>query len=89
MMRPFHWLVPGIIMGGEKKKSEKARIRKGLHVITGTPGRLTDHMSSTGTICVRVGGRVGGWVGGWVGGGWYIYTYCKGLHVVTCTPGTI
>jgi len=53
MLRPFHWLVPGIIMGGEKKKSEKARIRKGLHVITGTPGRLTDHMSSTECLNVH------------------------------------
>ena len=54
LLRPFHWLVPGILMGGEKKKSEKARIRKGLHVITGTPGRLTDHMSSTEVCCLSL-----------------------------------
>ena len=53
LLRPFHWLVPGLLMGGEKKKSEKARIRKGLHVITGTPGRLTDHMSSTECLNVE------------------------------------
>ena len=53
LLRPFHWLVPGILMGGEKKKSEKARIRKGLHVITATPGRLTDHMSSTECLNVH------------------------------------
>lgn len=27
---PFHWIVPGNVMGGMKKKSEKARLRKGL-----------------------------------------------------------
>ena len=47
LMRPFHWLVAGLLIGGEKKKSEKARIRKGLSVVVGTVGRLADHMSST------------------------------------------
>jgi len=27
-------------MGGEKKKSEKARLRKGVNILIGTPGRL-------------------------------------------------
>lgn len=34
-------------MGGEKKKSEKARIRKGMNILISTPGRLLDHLSST------------------------------------------
>lgn len=34
-------------MGGEKKKAEKARLRKGLSVVVGTPGRLSDHVSTT------------------------------------------
>lgn len=41
------WVVPGVLMGGEKKKSEKARLRKGLTIVVGTPGRLTDHLEHT------------------------------------------
>lgn len=41
------WIVPGVLMGGEKKKSEKARIRKGLIIVVGTPGRLIDHLERT------------------------------------------
>jgi ATP-dependent RNA helicase DDX31/DBP7 len=29
LIKPCVWIVPGIIIGGEKKKSEKARLRKG------------------------------------------------------------
>lgn len=32
------WIVGGSITGGEKKKSEKARLRKGVTVLVGTPG---------------------------------------------------
>ncbi|TPX33013.1 hypothetical protein SmJEL517_g04003 [Synchytrium microbalum] len=42
-----HWMVPGILAGGEKKKSEKARLRKGIHVLVATPGRLLDHLRTT------------------------------------------
>ena len=31
-------IVPGMLMGGEKKKSEKARLRKGVNILIGTPG---------------------------------------------------
>ena len=41
------WLVPGCIIGGEKKKSEKARLRKGITVLVCTPGRLLDHLRTT------------------------------------------
>lgn len=40
-------IVPGIVIGGEKKKSEKARIRKGVNILVSTPGRLLDHLNST------------------------------------------
>jgi len=40
-------LVGGSIVGGEKKKSEKARLRKGVVILVATPGRLLDHMRST------------------------------------------
>lgn len=42
-----HWLVPGIVIGGEKKKSEKARLRKGVNILVATPGRLVDHIEHT------------------------------------------
>lgn len=35
-----HWIVPGIVVGGEKKKSEKARIRKGINILISTPVSL-------------------------------------------------
>lgn len=41
------WIVPSCIIGGEKRKSEKARIRKGVNILVGTPGRLTDHLLHT------------------------------------------
>jgi ATP-dependent RNA helicase DDX31/DBP7 len=40
-------IVGGSISGGEKKKSEKARLRKGVVVLVGTPGRLLDHVRTT------------------------------------------
>lgn len=40
-------IVGGSISGGEKKKSEKARLRKGVGVLVSTPGRLLDHVRST------------------------------------------
>eukprot|EP00117_Sycon_ciliatum_P030504 scpid34430/ scgid4741/ Probable ATP-dependent RNA helicase DDX31; DEAD box protein 31; Helicain len=44
------WVVPGCITGGEKKKAEKARIRKGLNIIVATPGRLLDHIQNTNSF---------------------------------------
>jgi ATP-dependent RNA helicase DDX31/DBP7 len=35
-----HWIVPGIVIGGDKKKSEKSRLRKGSTVLISTPGNL-------------------------------------------------
>ena len=47
ILKPFTWVVASYLMGGEKKKSEKARIRKGVNILVSTPGRLLDHLSST------------------------------------------
>ena len=41
------WIIGGSITGGEKKKSEKARLRKGVSVLVATPGRLLDHLRTT------------------------------------------
>ena len=47
-----HWVVSGIVTGGEKKKSEKARLRKGLNILIATPGRLADHLDHTEVLDV-------------------------------------
>jgi len=43
----FSWIVPGYLGGGENRKSEKSRLRKGLSVVISTPGRLLDHLNKT------------------------------------------
>lgn len=52
LLRCAHWLVPGIVIGGEKKQSEKARLRKGVNILVATPGRLVDHLSHTEALDV-------------------------------------
>lgn len=47
LARPFPWLVTCSLMGGERRKAEKARLRKGTALVVSTPGRLTDHLGST------------------------------------------
>lgn len=41
------WIISGVIVGGDKRKAEKARLRKGLHLLVATPGRLLDHLENT------------------------------------------
>lgn len=50
LVKPFTWLVPGYLSGGEKRKSEKARLRNGINVLVGTPGRLCDHLLHTDAL---------------------------------------
>ncbi len=40
-------LVSGSLIGGEDIKSEKERIRKGLSIVVGTPGRILYHLQNT------------------------------------------
>lgn len=40
------------MIGGEKKKSEKARLRKGVNILVATPGRLADHLENTKALDV-------------------------------------
>ncbi|KAK5951191.1 ATP-dependent RNA helicase dbp7 [Knufia fluminis] len=47
-----HYIVAGTVIGGEKKKSEKARLRKGLNILVATPGRLVDHLENTEVLDV-------------------------------------
>lgn len=53
LSRCHQQIVPGIVIGGEKKKSEKARIRKGVNILVGTPGRLADHIENTQSLDLR------------------------------------
>ncbi|KAJ5496936.1 hypothetical protein N7463_008923 [Penicillium fimorum] len=52
ILRCANWLVCGTVIGGEKKKSEKARLRKGLNILVATPGRLADHLDNTEALDV-------------------------------------
>jgi len=47
VLKAYHWIVPGEITGGEKRKAEKKRLRKGVTVLCATPGRLRDHLLNT------------------------------------------
>lgn len=46
-VRRLHWIVPGIVIGGDSKAKEKARLRKGINILVSTPGRLLDHLENT------------------------------------------
>lgn len=50
LLQRFWWIVASSVMGGEKKKSEKARLRKGVTILIATPGRLLDHMQNTESL---------------------------------------
>ncbi|CAG5041997.1 unnamed protein product [Parnassius apollo] len=50
LVKPFIWIVPGLLSGGQKRKAEKARLRKGLSILVGTPGRINDHLRHTHSI---------------------------------------
>ena len=46
------YIVASTVIGGEKKKSEKSRLRKGLNILVATPGRLADHLDNTEVLDV-------------------------------------
>ncbi|XP_047541980.1 probable ATP-dependent RNA helicase DDX31 [Vanessa atalanta] len=50
LTKPFIWIVPGLLSGGQKRKAEKARLRKGLSILVGTPGRINDHLLHTHSL---------------------------------------
>ncbi|KAL9082195.1 MAG: hypothetical protein Q9159_006616 [Coniocarpon cinnabarinum] len=52
LLRCAHWIVSTTVSGGEKKKSEKARLRKGVNILIATPGRLADHLDHTSVLDV-------------------------------------
>ena len=50
--RLTRWLVSGLLIGGENRTHEKARLRKGLPILVSTPGRLLDHLQNTSSFNV-------------------------------------
>ncbi|KAI8343497.1 P-loop containing nucleoside triphosphate hydrolase protein [Chlamydoabsidia padenii] len=51
--RRHHWMVAGMVMGGDSKAKEKARLRKGVNLLVSTPGRLLDHLENTKSFDIR------------------------------------
>ena len=50
LCKAFIWIVPCLLTGGENRKAEKARMRKGVNILISTPGRLVDHLEKTETF---------------------------------------
>lgn len=46
-------IVPGCLIGGAKRKNEKASLRKGLNIIVTTPRRLLDHLHKTSSLNLK------------------------------------
>ena len=46
-------VVIGSVTGGEKRKTEKAKLRKGLVIVIATPGRFLDHLRTTECINLK------------------------------------
>ena len=46
----FPRIVPGCLSGGEKRKSEKARLRRGITLLVATPGYLLNHLTKTESL---------------------------------------
>ncbi|GMH60870.1 hypothetical protein TL16_g03143 [Triparma laevis f. inornata] len=57
-LNTFSWIVPGCLSGGENRKSEKARLRKGCGIMIGTPGRILDHLVKTEVFGEGLKGRL-------------------------------
>ncbi|KAL3277301.1 hypothetical protein HHI36_012652 [Cryptolaemus montrouzieri] len=49
----FQWVVIGHLCGGENRNTEKSRLRKGVHILVATPGRLLDHILHTSSFKVN------------------------------------
>ncbi|GAB6024345.1 hypothetical protein CHUAL_009514 [Chamberlinius hualienensis] len=47
LLRPFTRIVSCCFMGGQRKKSEKASLRKGINILISTPQRLIDHLQNS------------------------------------------
>jgi ATP-dependent RNA helicase DDX31/DBP7 len=50
LLQNAQFITVGGIHGGDNRHKEKARLRKGIHVLVTTPGRLLDHLSTTASF---------------------------------------
>ncbi len=46
----FPRIVPGCLSGGEKRKSENARLRRGITLLLAMPGHLLNHLTKTESL---------------------------------------
>ena len=53
-MHSFSWMVSGTLSGGEKRKTEKALLRRGVHILVSSPGRLLDHLHKTNSLLLSL-----------------------------------
>ena len=58
LQHSFSYIVPGCLSGGEKRKAEKAKLRKGVTVLIATPGRLLDHLVKTDCLALSLKGKL-------------------------------
>jgi ATP-dependent RNA helicase DDX31/DBP7 len=58
LQHSFSYIVPGCLSGGEKRKAEKAKLRKGVTVLIATPGRLLDHLAKTECLALSLKGKI-------------------------------
>jgi len=59
LTQPLRMIVGGCLSGGESRKSEKGRLRKGVTVLVATPGRWLDHYDKTESL--KDGLKTKGW----------------------------
>jgi len=52
VLRRYPWVVSGLLVGGENRAHEKARLRRGVTALVATPGRLLDHLQNTAAFGV-------------------------------------
>lgn len=50
LLQNAQFVTVGAIHGGDNRHKEKARLRKGIHVLVTTPGRLLDHLTTTASF---------------------------------------
>ncbi|XP_076808088.1 ATP-dependent DNA helicase DDX31-like [Clavelina lepadiformis] len=50
---PVRRIVATCIIGGQKRKTEKACLRKGCNIVVSTPGRFVDHIENTACMCLK------------------------------------
>lgn len=47
-------IVTGLLSGGEKRKAEKSRLRKGINILISTPARFLDHFNNTKSLQISL-----------------------------------